>query len=704
MNETGSNSWWLSNKTRPDSSTQLISSQLAPSQSTPQPQPAGPAGPARTSIWSWKNTDDLTSTEPHDNGTANQEILKTDDSYWWWWSRVLSSTGLSNDEGANKLSPEHKEIDESTSNGWFLWFLSQQEQTADLESDVEDQSTAELFREAKLALETSRDSCHYAISGHYGTKDVELSVSGTSSAVRPVKYNHKKKPTVAHEYFEKSIAHAKVTRNNSPPIYSSSEQKVDTSRNGWSNGNRKTLSSSTQLQQMAVKQPTNEIMSSNSSIRSGKNVANENDFSVVLPDISENFRVITLSTKLRLFGEAMLYGDKTSEKHLYSSTKSSISSKKKRVSKKAVVISLHSFLPTKFVKLIIGQSTGNSKKFAEQALEALRSWLDEKYARTGDIQIISLEGFGTIESRVQHSYELLKTWALAINEADFVFFVSNSIASPTALLLVQKLVETKTFDLSNKKVGLLSIAGALSGPYIGLDTKVVIRAYTQSENEIINELFELQKPTSAIRSSLQEAFQCLCANNVKITLAGSISDQFVPLCSSLGQHVSHPNIYRCIYVNESSEVPTFITRLISIVLTMENVGHGDHSLLWFLLEIIQVATQVNGSHGSIHDDDSVYEAGIRFALETTSVRQRRDTKETLTNFPTGDMEKNLYHLPWCVRGLLNDMMHIKHIHNLTLLEMLQKHYLAWEPITKHWRNVKHCFAAFEDLTVEDILL
>lgn len=633
-------------------------------------------------------------------------LIPSKDEEMSWWTRIVGFFDSTVTNSDNKTDTQlGTQTTASAPQTWLLWLLFHSEPTNDLESDIEDQSTAELYREAKLALETSKDSCHYALCGYFGSTDVELSVAGTSSGSRPVRYNPQKRPSIANEHFETTMAQTNLAKQNSPPLTTNTDQKtVLNTRNGRGNGRRKALNSSTHSPALGLYPPACELRSSDSSIRSGHLNVGQQSISGIFPQLSDNFRVITLATKLRLFSESLFYGDATTEKHLYTSTERSIGSKKKRLAKKAVVISLHSFLPTKFWKLIIGQSTGNALRFATLALEAIHTWLNENFTEHGHIQHISLEGFGTMNSRVEKSFELLKNWTHQINEADFVFFVANSIAAPTLFLLAQKIMNSETFNLFHNKIGLMSIAGTNLGPFLGLDTKVVVRAYTQNENEIINELFELQKPTSAISNSVNKAIQSMCARNVKITLVGSVSDQFVPLCSSLHQRIRHPNIFRCVYVEENSEVPPFIVQLISLVLTMENMGHGDHNLLWHLLAFIKGAVQVSGSQGIIHSDPDCYEVGVRFALETTSVRHHRDARESGNYLAMGDAEKSLYHLPWCVRGVLNDLMNIKNIRNLDLLESLRNKYLCWEPTTRHWRTVKHCFAAFEDLTVNDILL
>lgn len=694
-------SWWLQlgKKTSFSELAPLSQPNILPETQSSKPRTLTLSG----SMWPWSYSEEVVSAEtPTNNKDATSERLKAYGNSWW--SRMLGSSMVEsqNHPADTKSTQVIAGITEPESQGWFLWMFSPPQNITDLETEVEDQSTAQLFREAKLAIESCRDTCHYAISGHYGSTDLELAVTGTGSESRPVRYNHMKKPTIANEHFETSMVVNRLMRANSPPLAIADQKKDFSSRNGKVSSTHKVLSFTRELP-LALSLGKEDAVSCNSSIKGIYVNASPQNSSIVLPDLNENFRVITLTTKLRLFGEAMIYGDGTLEKHLYTSTRRSIQSKKKKVAKKAVVISVHSFLPTKFVKLIIGQSTGSALKIANSALRAIQLWLDQT-CELGDIQYISLEGIGTINSRAKGSFELLQNWAADIKGADFVYFVSNSVASPVVYLLAQKMFESEIFDISTKKIGLLSIAGANLGPYLGVDSKVVIRAYNQTENEIIKELFELQKPTSALSLSTKNAIQCLCINNVKITMAGSVSDQFIPLCSSLAQHIRHPNIYRCIFVDEASDVPLFIVKLISTILTMENVGYGDHNLLWLLQETTQGGGPLSGSHGKIYSDDTIYEVGVRFALETTTVRHNRDTKEAVVNVALNDAERNMYHLPWCVRGLLNDLVQIKHIRNMTLLDALQKQYVSWEPSTRHWRTVKQCFAAFEDLDTDDILL
>ena len=50
------------------------------------------------------------------------------------------------------------------------------------------------------------------------------------------------------------------------------------------------------------------------------------------------------------------------------------------------------------------------------------------------------------------------------------------------------------------------------------------------------------------------------------------------------------------------------------------------------------------------------------------------------------------------------MLETKHIGNLKLLNELVKELREWDPTTAKWREIKSCFAALEDLSMDELLL
>lgn len=127
------------------------------------------------------------------------------------------------------------------------------------------------------------------------------------------------------------------------------------------------------------------------------------------------------------------------------------------------------------------------------------------------------------------------------------------------------------------------------GPFKGLNSRLIIRAFTSIENEIINEVFQYQNTKSKLSIQLNNAMDNLIENNVKIVFSGVINDPFIPLYSSLAIQFSHPNITRNIYYNDNNnniynisncEVIPFVSQLLKIICLMKNLGYDqDYDLV-----------------------------------------------------------------------------------------------------------------------------
>lgn len=611
--------------------------------SDPQQQVPGPNDHTAQKLWfQWLSSNTAAANEAHANSSdlikANETAVTQES--WWLFTLFLKT---------EVVPSKPVEIERPRADSWFWPFSTAPME--DSESDAEDESF-ELFRASKTEIETSRSS-HYAIRSRFRSDDVELAVLGTDTANLPVRFNIKKRPITPHEILEKTI----FSKPRSRP-----EEETSGDLAKKSNGAETAKSKSPSLNL----QPA------------------------VLPHLDENLRAITWVTKLRLMGEAVVHGNSTSEKHLYKKKQASM--KKTKSSRKAVVISIHSFLPTKLVRSLIGQKSGNAKEFAQKASEAISRWTNNDI----EIQSIALEGQGTISTRVEAAFRLISNWEKIIKECDLLYVVASSVSTPVAVELLSKMLDK--FDMGKTKIGLLCMGGFNCGPFPGLDTKVVLRAYTQAENEVIGELFELQRK-SFLTSEFEAALKHLCSANVKISMVGAISDQVVPLSSSLATHIKHANIFRAVYA-EHGDIPPFLMKLFAVILAMRNVGFNDQNLIRDLSERLQGAVG-SGGHGRIFQSDDVYDVGVRFAVETTSLVYNGTAK---TDKSSDTVDRNLFHIPWNVRGLVNDLLHIKHIENLQLLKELVQEYKEWEPITRQWKELKYCFAAFEDITIDELIL
>lgn len=422
------------------------------------------------------------------------------------------------------------------------------------------------------------------------------------------------------------------------------------------------------------------------------------------PRFSWNIRPITVRTKLRLHCEETLWPNKSSEVHLYRSTGLRILQKKKSVAK-VVVIGVHGFLPIKFVRTIIGEPTGSSISFVHSAAHVVERWMDESTPYT--IQTIALEGEGKITDRVKKLCTLLENWKELVAESDFVFMAAHSLGVPVAMHVFAEMLtrwKAEGMALGQKKLGFLSMGGLVSGPHSGLDSKVVIRAYSPHEKTLISELFELQRPNLPTSIQLDRAMRKLVEeHNVKVTCVACADDQFVPLISSLALKYRHPNIFRTVYSREGGEVPRFMVELVGALLAMINVGVTEDMPLLRAINDVFVGT--SGGHCSMHQNEEVYMTGVMHAVETTSLvgrtRHKLDVQES--RYAYTKVSANVYDIPWQLRSMLERLVRVKNIGSLSILERLVESYHEWDPQTRAWKDVKMWFSGLEELDLEDLL-
>lgn len=645
--------------------------------------------------------------EPHQ---PNQHLQDTDSVSWAAWpsNYVSSWTSYTAQNGpttentplitAKKGKPTTKDSKTGSDSpqptgGWFSWIWSSNSPDCDTddESASENSANSEAFRAAKLLIETFKDTTHYAIK--QGLFETEIAVSGTQTESLPAKFNPKKSPLTPNEAQERSMLSRSA---DIPPPANNTSMSAPVTPNPNSFANNAS---------------TPAVMSSNSSVRLATanglaSVLESVPQTAVLPQLNDNLRTITLRTKLRLIAEHWLYRQHSSEKHIYRNPADIL---KHRHIRKVLVIGVHGFLPTKMVRSLIGQSTGTSVKFVQKATEAVDSWF-EGGSHEYNVETIALEGGGRIQDRVSGLYKLLSNWSHLINESDVIFVAAHSQGVPVGIHLLAKMLTGGQYHLKHKKVGFLSMAGVNAGPFVGLDLKLVIRAYSTVENEIIGEIFEFQKPTSDHSLALNKSLGVLVSHNVKVTMAGALEDQFVPLYSSLGLNFHHPNIFRCTYVSSRGEVPPFIVTLFKIATTMKNLGFSDYGVFRDLGERCQGPTNDRGGHGRIFDSEGVYLQALRHTLETTNLQQPRELIVTPavsvsaeTDASGGQLGVNLYHIPWNIRGMIHDLVGVKNIAKYTLLHELTEVFGRWEP-TKAWKDVKCCFDALAEMDVSDLLL
>lgn len=644
----------------------------------------------QTPWWSW-NSSNVTQVRPNVTQSSPEQLS------WLHWlspyQRVNSVMGYISyrDDGTAATTPTNEStplLASSNGNSWFSWMwpgvAEDDEPYGDYTNNVE------LYKSAKAAIENSKDCISYAYKGtktkQFFINDYELSVFLSPTQAQPVKYNIKRTPITPAEVQENGFQVVVTSNNPSPSV--SGINSSSSSVNEPDNDNQNKSS------RPPLKLPPPDI-----------NLSQNNP---VIPNILHNFRYITLTTKLRLLGEKLVFGQNTSESHLYRQPNTKITSRKVEKIKKIVIIGVHGFLPTKFIKSMVGLSTGNSLKFVEQATKAVESWLNEDVTLQNmyNIETIALEGLGTIEDRVQSSLELLKNWSDMINDCDFLFFVGHSQGSIIAIHILAELLSSKSsinLNSHKKRIGLLSMAGPLKGPMPNLASKIVIRAYTKQENNVLQQLTRLGDSQSKEYTELQQSFQVLMDHNVKVTLAGSINDRLVPLNSSLAEINHHANIFRCI-ASDGQLVPTnsnlLLLYLWQLILTLRNLGVSERKLFQELSIRCAATTTYDYGHTNVYHDDEVYKTAVRFALETTDLQQKTSLNTYLELTP-GD---SIYEIPWNLRELVQGILRAKHINHLGLLNDVITSYNHWNPTTKAWKEVKLCLESLGEVDYDDMVV
>lgn len=633
-----------------------------------------------TTWWLWsQNTNEIGDI---DNAQPNQDIKNDENNRWTNWNSYRNVGSVVSYIYSNEAREDHKEqeqLQESIPNNhqpdnrdeelnsegtltentikesntsWFSWWWSNKD---DPNNDIDDENASDLYKSVKQTIENSKGTSYYAfraLKSNRKMSEVELAVSDTLTEIQPIRHFSKRRPLTPNELQEISLK---------------------------------------------AQPPNGSIKSSGSSVNS--DVIHSRNY--IIPQIEDNYRSITWKTKARLFGEHIIYNENTSEKHIYRNTGSNIKHKREKYIKKIVIVGVHSFLPIKMVKGLIGDSTGNSIKFVNEATSAIKEWfLTEPEDSLVEIETIALEGEGRTEERVSKLYKLLENWMQSINECDFLFFVSHSHGSVVAIhLLAELLIQHPR--LAKKKVGLLSMCGMINGPYLGLDSKLVVRAYTTIENEIIAELFELQKPKSLLSTKLNRSMKILMDYGVKVSFSGAPNDQLVPLSSSLAVGFSHPNIHRFIYIHHKCDLPPFMISLLRIAVTLRNLGRTDFNLLRDLSDFC-VGTISEGGHCKIFRDTQVYATAIKHTLETTRLTHYHPFQvEPVAGSKT---LQNYYNLSSAARSLIHELTLTKNICNAKLAFQLIQDFKLWSPTQKQWKELKCCFEALNDASLEDFVL
>lgn len=346
--------------------------------------------------------------------------------------------------------------------------------------------------------------------------------------------------------------------------------------------------------------------------------------------------------------------------------------------KRILIIGVHGFFPNRMLRPLIGEPTGTSMRFASVAETAVVSWAKENNLNV-QIQKLALEKEGKIQDRVDFFFDLLKETEI---NAEFVFIACHSQGCPVSIMLIAKLLEYGLINSS--KIGLLAMAGINIGPFYGLDKSLLIRAYSTIENDSMLELFQFQNFESLHSRRYFDALNTLIEHDVKITFVGSIDDQLVPLYSALAVHVQHPNFFKAVYIDDSTNTPDFLARMIKLSCDLHNKGSTDHDLIKEISPAL-AGPITGGGHSRVYNDIDVYKLALDFALKTTSTRQP-------IKYKPFDIKKlgpssNPFNLPWCARGMFSEVQ--KTEQGREEIEKVFIEFDQWNPQSKVLKNVKY---------------
>jgi hypothetical protein len=213
--------------------------------------------------------------------------------------------------------------------------------------------------------------------------------------------------------------------------------------------------------------------------------------------------------------------------------------------KKALAIGVHGYFPAPLIQKFIGQPTGTSIRFANAAANAISEWT-EKHGYTCEITKASLEGEGFIEDRVSTLWKLLLNWIEDIKQADFILVACHSQGVPVAVQLVAKLIHFGCIN-NNAKIGICAMAGVNLGPFAEYKPRIFAGS--------ASELFDFSNPKSKVSENYRKALEEVLKYGVKVVYVGSIDDQLVSLESSTFSNISHPYIYRAVFVDGRIHAP-----------------------------------------------------------------------------------------------------------------------------------------------------
>ncbi|KAJ2489727.1 hypothetical protein IWW37_003784 [Coemansia sp. RSA 2050] len=304
-----------------------------------------------------------------------------------------------------------------------------------------------------------------------------------------------------------------------------------------------------------------------------------------------------------------------------------------------------------------------------------------------------------------------KRRAETLNAADTIFVVTHSQGTPVSAMLIERLIELELLEPRRQRIAMLAMAGISHGPLPYLKDNVVIKYI---ESEAARELFELMDPSSPQSQRYVGALSTILHKGVRLICIGSWVDEVVPLYSAIIQGVSHPNVYRAMYVDSRHYLDDFLTNLIVFALRLRNMGIYDHDLLTHLSEVVAGSLWGHSGHSTIYAEPAVFKLALKWLLYSTSsvpLSSSASVPTVALGLPAGHQHAeasasglqihmsyrpfnaaerlNPFFIPWIMRTLW-DEPEIRQSEGLRVeLQRLVALFDKWAPETKAGKELKY---------------
>ena len=348
----------------------------------------------------------------------------------------------------------------------------------------------------------------------------------------------------------------------------------------------------------------------------------------------------------------------------------------KKPMSKVVIIGVHGWFPLKIFNRVIGEPIGTSHLFASKMQKAVLSHFDfiGQPLHHDNVTMIPIEGEGRVLDRVETLFNQLVAHKEKISDADMIIFSAHSQGSPVSALLLSRLIKQNYINPATQKTGILAMAGISHGPFPTLKSSVIIK-YVESDPA--KELFDFNNPTSPISLAYHSAMKFILDSGCRYTAIGSWYDQVVPLYSAVCTSITHPNIFRALYIDQKDYTPDFLSHLLVFCLKLRNLGLEDYQLVVYLSEYLAGSIYGFGTQGhqAVYEEDETYLLGLKWVLHYGPIFKGKEKFDHLD----APLKTNPYYLPWIMARLFNDPQIMADESLREELEEIRQMFFRWHP-------------------------